>query len=203
MTEQEPDYILKYRKSYNLDQNPFKTERNYGLEMFDTRINYNETMNFANELPVIDNSRWLFKQTLELRRKEIVDGKFIDIWIPPKEFSQITHGIFVLKKENRGLFVEKVCNIKHKFTQSFHILLNKYYLQKFDYVTVHSSNLNQELFAWDTLDKQLKQKRIKITAISSITGKECDVRDAEAYWSNPFDYIYYDLKFEKIIRKND
>ena len=77
MLEQEPDYILKYRKSYNLEQNPFKTERNYGLEMFDTRINYNETMNFANELPVIDNSRWLFKQTLELRRKEIVDGKFI------------------------------------------------------------------------------------------------------------------------------
>ncbi len=203
MSEQEPNYMSKYRNSYNLTENPFKTKRDYGLEMFETRVNYNETMNFVSELPVIDNSRWLLQQTLELHRKEIVDGKFVDIWIQPKEYSQITHGIFVLKKENRGLLVEKVCNIKHKFTQSFYILLTKYYLQKFDYVTVHSSNLNQELFAWDLLDKQLKQKQINITAISSITGKECDIQDAEAYWSNPFDFIYYDLKFRKISKEND
>ena len=201
MLEQEPDYMLKYRNSYNLTENPFKTKRDYGSEMFETRVNYNETINFVNELPVIDKSRWLFKQILELRRKEIVDDKFVDIWIPSKNYSQIVHGIFVLKKENKGLVVEKVCNIKHKFTQSFHILLNNYYLKTFDYVTVHSANLNQELFAWDLFDRQVKQKQIRITAISSITGKECNIEDVEAYWSNPFDYIYYDLRFEKIITK--
>jgi hypothetical protein len=201
MSEQEPDYMLKYRNSYNLTENPFKTKRDYGSEMFETRVNYNETINFVNELPVIDKSCWLFKQTLELRRKEIVDDKFVDIWIPSKNYSQIVHGIFVLKKENKGLVVEKVCNIKHKFTQSFHILLNNYYLKTFDYVTVHSANLNQELFVWDLFDRQVKQKQIRITAISSITGKECNIEDVEAYWSNPFDYIYYDLRFEKIITK--
>jgi len=129
MLEQEPDYILKYRKSYNLDGNPFKTERDYGSEMFETRVNYNETINFINTLPVIDKSRWLFRQTLELRRKEIIDNKFVDIWIPPKDYSQVAHGIFVLKKQYEGLIVEKVCNIQRKFTQTFHVLLNKYYLK--------------------------------------------------------------------------
>jgi len=70
-------------------------------------------------------------------------------------------------------------------------------------VIVDSSNLNQELFDWNILDKQVKQKRIKITTISRITGKECDIEDAQTYWNNLFDYIYYDLKFEKIIIKND
>ena len=202
MTEQEPDYVSKYRASYDLnDSNPFEDGRDYSLEILDNGINYNETIGFIGSLPIIDNAK-CFQDTLDLRRKTISEDRFVDIWIPPKGYSTFSHGIFVCKKESDGLFVEAVCGHRGRHNGVFQALLYSYYIEKFNYVIIQSADSKNNLHLWCLEDDHLKSP-IKVTAISSITGKECDIKDSEAYWSNPFDYICYKLKFEKIITKND
>jgi len=200
MLEQEPDYITKHKACYNLnDSNPFECGREYGLEILDNGINYNETKRFIESLPIIDNAK-CFQDTLDLRRKLSNKDKFVDIWIPPKGYSAFSCGIFLFKKENNNLFVETVCGHRGRHHGVFQALLFSYYVENFDSVTISSTHSEKDLPLW-ILQNEYAKSPIKITVISSITGKECDITDADAYWNNIFDYIHYNLKFEKIITK--
>lgn len=202
MLEQEPDYVLRHRRvSELLETNPFKDGRDYSLEILDNGINYNHTQEFIKSLPIIDNAK-CFKSTLDLRRKVIDKDRFIDIWIPPKGYSAFSCGIFLLRKEGNDLFVETICGHRGRHQGVFQALLFSYYVENFDSVTVQSTNSKKDLPLWILQNKYAKSP-IKITIISSITGKECDIGDVEAYWSNLFDYIHYKLKFERIITRNN
>ena len=202
MTEQEPDYVLRHRRvSELLETNPFKDGRDYGSEILDNGINYNHTQEFIESLPIIDSAE-CFQGTLDLRRRAINGDRFVDIWIPPKGYSAFSCGIFLLRKEGNNLFVETICGHRGRHQGVFQALLFSYYMENFDSVTVQSTNSKKDLPLW-ILQNEYAKSPIKITVISSITGKECDIEDVETYWSNLFDYIHYNLKFEKINAKND